>query len=457
MEIMHFDEINANTQRLAPGIFDNLRQYPVFVERDRLRGSFKYCWTKNARLIHAMEPILREFDQAGIEYRVIKGLAVQVALNCVGSRTIGDVDLLVRSADSEQAIQVIKKNGFRRNEEVACSGHSLVGHFAGLDFSKGETHLDLHVAEAKYPQKLLTMMMDTPSLKGSFGAFQMKVPDFEFLFLHSLIHGEESFGPTDFVQTLADLGNLLGHSNIDRIQSLAKECNLNIVLDRFQRRLKEQEIRSLGLSLGSVETPRFIRMRSTWHSATRRLSRQTLIARLQARRSGRENAVDSVNQKLHQRLAYRLWLATGQIAALERRMYPHTKGMLESPRDYLYDGLSHSPFNGTPSVPEIVALQVASRTLDWRFRVRVPDNTRVLLVHVKAAPLVNTELHAVMNGNGISRLIGGDPSTHTITLQNPPSDVEISLRPIWYACPNCFRDFKDMEITFEIISSKSAS
>ncbi|MEI6095578.1 MAG: nucleotidyltransferase family protein, partial [Gammaproteobacteria bacterium] len=155
MDWLPFDVINPNTQRLAPTIFFNLRNLANFKERERLRGSFKYTWAKTTRLIHSIAPILRKFDAIDLDYRIIKGLAIQVSLNTVGSRTMGDVDILIGLKDVDRAIEIIRSFGYRRNAEVDCDGHTLSSHYGGLDFTLGETHLDLHVAETTYPEFLL--------------------------------------------------------------------------------------------------------------------------------------------------------------------------------------------------------------------------------------------------------------------------------------------------------------
>ena len=119
MDWLPFDVINPNTQRLAPTIFFNLKSSKDFKERERLRGSFKYTWAKTTRLIHSIEPILRKFEAADLDYRIIKGLAIQVSLNTVGARTMGDVDILIGLKDVDRAIEIVRSFGYRKNEEVS--------------------------------------------------------------------------------------------------------------------------------------------------------------------------------------------------------------------------------------------------------------------------------------------------------------------------------------------------
>ena len=87
----------------------------------------------------------------------------------------------------------------------------------------------------------------------------------------------------------------------------------------------------------------------------------------------------------------------------------------------------------------------------------VPVKTVKLIVEVRAEPLSNVDIWAFSNGRIMSRLIGGDPSTHVLTFDKPAQDIEISLRPIWLACQQCFAGFNEMELAFTLVSDPAGS
>ena len=451
MDWLPFDVINPNTQRLAPTIFFNLKSSKDFKERERLRGSFKYTWAKTTRLIHSIEPILRKFEAADLDYRIIKGLAIQVSLNTVGARTMGDVDILIGLKDVDRAIEIVRSFGYRKNEEVDCDGHTLSSHYGGMDFTFGETHLDIHVAETTYPEFLLGKMIEDSASIATYGSFKMKVPSREKLFLHAIVHGELASGPTDFMQAVSDIAQLQHEIEISEVDRLVELTHLEGAVFNFLKSVKQFGLAGLGMRLPVVGRRKRRRFKTYKNRLIKNLDSKTLFDRIQARRLGREIAVDIENQNLKSRTIYRIWLYTGQIAALEtvfRRLFG---GMLRKPSSQISNGLVLRPFQNDKSISPLTTLKTAGRSLDWRFRLRVPVNTVKLIVEVRAVPLGNVDIWAFSNGRILSRLIGGDPSTHVLTFDKPTHDIEISLRPIWLACQQCFAGFNEMELAFTVL------
>ena len=457
MELMNFDEINSNTQRIAPTIFLNLKDTKEFKERERLRGSYKYTWAKTTRLIHSIEPILRKFDAVDLDYRVIKGLAIQVSLHHVGSRIMGDVDVLIGLKDVDRATDIVRSFGFRKDEEVLCDSHSLSSHYGGLNFSLGETHLDFHVAETKYPKDLLTRMIEDHPTIAAFGSFKMKVPSCENLFLHAIVHGGLSSGPTDFIQAVCDLGQLQGRIEMSEVNQIAKLTHLEGVVFEFIKSYKKYGLAELGIKLPEVKYGKRDRFKTFKNGLVQDLNSNSLYDRIQARRFGRTISVDPENQNLISRTIYRIWLLTGQIAALETIFRTLFGGMLRKPSAQIWNGLVIRPFQIGESEIPLTSLKTAVQTIDWRFRCLVPSNVRKLIIEVRAEPLNNVDIYAFANGKILSRLIGGDPTTHFLTFDRPDQDIEISLRPIWLACQKCFAGFNDLELSFTLMSDPVGS
>jgi len=401
-------------------------------------------------LIHSTQPLLDEFERLNIDYRIIKGLAIQMLLNVQGSRTMGDVDVLVSQADIDQVINVLLQQGFRRTEHVVCSGHSLANHFAGLNFSKGETHIDIHVAGTKFPERLLKIMLDEAPRTGSFGAFQMKIPGPELLLLHAIVHGDLAAGPTDFVQGLVDANRLRGLVDHTAIKRIIKQSRIESNVSRFYHQATTGDL----LTLIFAPEDRYLRASRRLVMSFRRKPREkkqvSLLARLNTRRIGRELVADPNNQHWMGRVLYRAWLFSGQVAMLEKFLLRYVGAMMKPPANVLSSALSVQPFIESGSHPAITASAVADRTIDWRLRLRLPDKTVRLQIQVSAPPLANNDIWAFANGDVVSRLIGGDPSTHTLTIFHPSRDLEISIRPIWLACNRCYAGFNEMRLTFTL-------
>jgi hypothetical protein len=445
-----FDEINQNTQRLAPLIYCNLRTLGAFPERARLRGAYKYTWSKTVRLIHSLQPLLSELDAQNIDYRIIKGLAIQLILGGVGTRIMGDVDLLVNEASIQQTLEVVVRHGFRQDERVTCSGHTVSDHYLDLNFSRGETHLDIHVAEHNHPTKLLMQIMDESPVKGLFGEFEMKIPSRELLLLHAVVHGDLASGPTDFVQALVDTSRLIPLSDIGRVERLARISYVAARFRRFQRKVAALALPHLGI---------FPTIRWSWMNRLaasgqliRSMPRKSakLTKHIISRRVGRQKISDPTVQNWTQRVSYFLWLHSGQLQVIEKLLCKLLGGLIRVPESEISSGLTLQPFASGNSSLEVNSLSIANKTIDWRIRVAIPDRVSKIIINLTAGCLENLDFWAFSNGYTVSRILGSDRSTHILTIYKPPRSLEVSLRPIWFACSRCYAGLDQMTLNFNL-------
>jgi hypothetical protein len=102
---LEVDRLDGASQSLLPLVYQNLaRLGPSGTGIDALKQRYLLTWSENQRLYHGVLPLLRAFEQAGIDVVVLKGLALIARFyRDPGVRPMGDVDVLVPPSDAERA------------------------------------------------------------------------------------------------------------------------------------------------------------------------------------------------------------------------------------------------------------------------------------------------------------------------------------------------------------------
>ena len=80
---------------------------------DALKERYLFTWSENQRFYHGVLPLLRAFEQAGIDAVVLKGLALIARFyRDPGLRPMADVDVLVPPSDVERASELAVSLGW---------------------------------------------------------------------------------------------------------------------------------------------------------------------------------------------------------------------------------------------------------------------------------------------------------------------------------------------------------
>lgn len=108
------DALDGGSQRMLPLLAANLARIGYSDDfTPQLHGHRRQALAMNAHRIGAVRPALRVLEAAGVETMVLKGAAlVASGLSELGLRPIGDVDVLVRLADRDAAIDVLLADGW---------------------------------------------------------------------------------------------------------------------------------------------------------------------------------------------------------------------------------------------------------------------------------------------------------------------------------------------------------
>src|SRR5580765_7708769 len=103
-----FEPLDGASQSLLPLVYRNLIRLGAGDEGiDALKDRYLFTWSENQRFYHSVLPLLRAFEQAGIDAVVLKGLALIARFyRDPGLRPMADVDVLVPASDVERASEL---------------------------------------------------------------------------------------------------------------------------------------------------------------------------------------------------------------------------------------------------------------------------------------------------------------------------------------------------------------
>jgi hypothetical protein len=109
------DRLDLGSFRLLPLLYRNLRGHgPQDPLIEKFKGIYRLTWYKNHLLFHRMAPLLRLFQNEGIETMLLKGAAlILFYYKDYGARPMDDFDILVHPEQVPAAINLLKGLGWK--------------------------------------------------------------------------------------------------------------------------------------------------------------------------------------------------------------------------------------------------------------------------------------------------------------------------------------------------------
>ncbi len=103
---------------------------------------------RNVRMMHLLERIARAFNDAGVPVLALKGAALNLVLyDRPDERPMGDLDLLIKPENVEDAFAILEKLGCLRGEPLVREDFFPRFHYE-VEFRAGDIYpvkIDLHV------------------------------------------------------------------------------------------------------------------------------------------------------------------------------------------------------------------------------------------------------------------------------------------------------------------------
>jgi hypothetical protein len=143
------DDIPYPEARLLPQVFYNLnRQGRGESLPPRMRGKYRWVWASNQLRAGVVAPVLEALEAAGIRTMLLKGAALVAGdRRAGGAREMGDVDVLVPTAQAGDAAALLGAGGWSGQRGVTPQylAERLVNRRHSWNFDGGEsTSIDLH-------------------------------------------------------------------------------------------------------------------------------------------------------------------------------------------------------------------------------------------------------------------------------------------------------------------------
>lgn len=448
MTVLPFDEISEETQRVLPAIFANIHQEPNVPELSRLRGVYRNAWVRNQQLLYGVHPVLQELARRGIDYRVTKGMAVLHLVETLGSRVMSDVDIVVRAQDVDDLRRIMSAYGFRSSDPPACVHRIPSVSRDALNFNRGSERIDVHVSPFREPERLFTAMLNTDGVQAN--SVSLALADPALVMINAMVHGNDAFSRTDRIQALVDVHHLSSIVTIDGAVEVSESLGLGRIVnefldhgDAFGMRYSVSR-RPADVAAGGLRVkPSGVGVRMV----TRFRARLDLIRarsiRLPIRTTRRTT-------ELKHALAYRIWVRLGKSAKLESRACRWFGGFLAAPHESLPMDVQCRPFDAERP-RYLAATSFSQNAFDWRFGFRHEADHLDIVLQIEDDALDEADAFVLVNGDFVTKIVGGDLESRTVFLREVPPRAEVSIRPLGAACTGCYPTLDGMQIRMKVV------
>lgn len=153
-ETQDIDAIDSASFRLLPLIYLRLKRLaPDDPLLARLQVVYRHTWFKNQLLVNQAQQAAGILAAAGIDTLLLKGGALAITVyDDPGARHMNDIDLMVRPAHFERAMQLLLANAWTLPgttlERIAAASRRGFIHGCGLQL--GEAEIDLHAQLSRF-------------------------------------------------------------------------------------------------------------------------------------------------------------------------------------------------------------------------------------------------------------------------------------------------------------------
>lgn len=149
LQIVNIDTVEAGTQRMFPLLYAKLKEYNIdHPLMNRFKGIYRHTWYKNQMTFHHIIPLLKGFEDAGIDALVLKGTALTVLYyKDLGLRPMSDFDLMIAPSDVKKALIILQTLGYVPSQgkwEIFDSELLYIRHSIGFKHVNSKQEFDLH-------------------------------------------------------------------------------------------------------------------------------------------------------------------------------------------------------------------------------------------------------------------------------------------------------------------------
>lgn len=114
------DDVEWLSFHLLPQVYANLQSRDVKMPNaERLKGTYRYTWYKNNRLMRDLSPILHTLNEAGIKVVMLRDVALaHHYYGDYGRRPISEIHMFVRQEEALRTLDLLVPTGDRPHRDV---------------------------------------------------------------------------------------------------------------------------------------------------------------------------------------------------------------------------------------------------------------------------------------------------------------------------------------------------
>jgi hypothetical protein len=429
--ISTIEELDHSVTRILPTVYKNIKETLAGNDLLKLKGAARHTWAKNNEFLHQLKNVILELDSDSTDYRVLKGGAINLLFSPHDFRIMGDIDLLISKRDIRQTREALTRAGFKPKYSFECPhNHELNSSPEFNLINDSSLEIDIHVAEERAESALFKQMLRLSPNLIVFSSVQFKLPQIEFLIVHSIIHGQLGVETEDQAQTMLDADLLLKSANLIRLKQAFIKLNLASSFNRYLE-LRMSLMGETDEIVNSAKiTLRPSQFRTFNLTGKAYLQISMLMKALKYRTPRFRDLCKIWRQNNHNRMVYLFWLYTGLIRQIEFIVMRKYSGFIPKenfPPNTIFPGSQWSN--------------------DWRFWVIGASQSESTVIQLNSGAFYNQSFLIFSNGKLAAVTERSREGKYLLVLKNLSSSNEISLRLPFSGCKDCAQALVDLKIT----------
>lgn len=441
-----FEELSDATCRIMPTIYKNLEGLEGVECYEKLKGSYRFNWTKNSKIIYSFQPILKGLNEKFINYRILKGAGLNFLNGSLGIRSMGDVDLLISIEDLAELEKLFLVNKYTKKYDTLCPNSGNDQTDTEICYISPENiEVDVHLAEHSYPQLLFRKMLNTKPQISKFLDSEVLLPAYELALIHSIYHGDKGVANTDYIQTLVDCDQLTSYIDLKTLKNFATKLNVGYLVSNYMSELygvtKKKNLIGNIRDKHFIDKPRYL----MWIAANYLMSRSDLITIMRNRKVYSRELNQIASDFQGKKKLYLLWLKLGKPRPLEKVVCKFFGGFLKIPNQISEPGMNAVGFNSAEQ-NWIELSKTPIDANDWRFRILQDPRRVTATIEIISNGIREWNWLVFINGVLFGTTTKVEHGTYVIRLNPAPRNIEISFRSPLHVCKLCYKDLSDLSV-----------
>jgi hypothetical protein len=435
--ISSIEDFEHSVTRALPLVYLNCKEELTGNDLLKLKGSYRHSWARNTEMFMQLQPVLRKLQDEGVDYRLLKGGALNILAGPPGARIMGDIDLLINKSDLNLLQNLLIGLDFKRMFSYGCEHKSSKAKRLELNFvNEDSLEIDIHIAQERSSRRLFEIMMKSRPEVREFSGISVKMPEDCQLIAHSLIHGHQNVQDEDESQMIMDIYQLLNQRNAEKTFQLTNRLGIFPLLENYFTTISRIQLPGnfTNLYKKQFSLKKHHLLQDRLYSALN--GSRSLFRAIWYRTPNLTNIWRILRSQKVNKILYLLWAYTGMLRPLEYQIIRQFNGFTK------YNPQSIHARNLTLN-------QTSEWSNDWRFGFSRDMQKQSMRIRALSNGFVNQSFLVFMNGKLITVTENSIDGEFILELRELRDWNEISFRLPFSGCKICSQSLRD--ITLEIL------